>query len=289
MDVTATTAEMRYYHLEFMPNLINWSAVENRVRRYESQFEYEARSLALAHVALESHFDLPADEVGDCITDGAKDRGIDAVYVQAVGTRSRIHLFNVKCCESVDHAEKNFPGGEVDKMLTFIADLLSRNQEMNNSCNGLLFSHVQNIWSLYESGITPEIVVHLVGNMAAVVPKEAQRFRATVAKYRYVTLHEDHLDALANSLVERTTPRIDRKLRVVDNNYFERVDGNIRGLIATVEAKDFIEFLRDPAEPSAVQPDLFNDNVRVYLTSKNKINRAILESSTSQKTHTSGT
>ena len=55
-----------------MPNLINWSAVESRVRRYEKQFEYKTRSLALIHAALESYFDLPADEIADCITDGAK-------------------------------------------------------------------------------------------------------------------------------------------------------------------------------------------------------------------------
>jgi hypothetical protein len=69
---------------------------------------------------------------------------------------------------------------------------------------------------------------------------------------------------------------------VIDNNYFERVDGNIRGLIATVEARELVDFIRDPADPTRVYLDLFNDNVRVYLTSKNKINKAILQSALSE-------
>ncbi len=265
-----------------MPNLINWSAVENRIRRYEKQFEYETRSLALIHVGLESHFDLSPDEIADCITDGARDRGIDAVYVERVGSRERIHLINAKCCDKVDSADKFFPSNEVDKILSFIADLLSRNGDMQKSCNALLFVHVQAIWALYESGVTPELMVHLIGNMGALLQDEAQRFRNAVAPYRYVTLHEDTLDVLANSLIERETPRIDRQIRVIDNNYFERVDGNIRGLIATVEARELVDFIRDPADPTSVYLDLFNDNVRVYLTSKNKINRAILQSALSE-------
>ena len=79
-----------------MPNLINWSAVENRVRRYRKQFDYETRSLALIHVALESHFDLPADQVEHCITDGARDRSIDAVYFELLGTRSRVHFITIQ-------------------------------------------------------------------------------------------------------------------------------------------------------------------------------------------------
>src|SRR5712664_3058473 len=100
-----------------MPNLINWSAVENRVRRYKEQFGYETRSQALIHVALESHFDLPADDIVDCITDGAKDRGIDAVYIDNVGTRLRIHLLNAKCCATVENADNRFPANELDKIL----------------------------------------------------------------------------------------------------------------------------------------------------------------------------
>src|SRR5712692_6263860 len=112
-----------------MPNLINWSSVENRVRRYVKEFGYANRSLALIHVALEWNFDLPADQIDECITDGAKDRGIDAVYLEVVGTRNRIHLINAKCCERADKADNRFPSGELDKVLSFLADLISRSPQ----------------------------------------------------------------------------------------------------------------------------------------------------------------
>ncbi len=60
-------------------------------------------------------------------------------------------------------------------------------------------------------------------------------------------------------------------------NYFERTDGNIRGLIATIEAEELIKLIRDPTSPEEVRSSVFNDNVRIYLTRKNPINKKIID------------
>jgi len=77
--------------------------------------------------------------------------------------------------------------------------------------------------------------------------------------------------------------QIDKTLQAVDKNYFERTDGNIRGLICTFEATEIVNLISDPDDPTKVRRDVFNDNVRIYLTQRNSVNKKILATALSDK------
>lgn len=260
-----------------MPTLIDWSTVNSKVESYQQLYDYDQPSLALTHVALEALFGLSYEDVREAITDGPNDRGIDAVIIEQLVDGDVIHLFQMKYVTEFERASNNFPAGEIDKLLSFVGELLQKVPTLERSCNPLLWGKVQEIWDVFDRG-TPSFVVHTVGNLGPLVSTERERLESSIRQYRIFSVKEHTLEGLATLLLEARAPRIDRQIRLVDNQYFERVDGNIRGLIATVEATELVEMIRDPRDPNSVNRDIFEENVRVYLTSRNRINKRILES-----------
>ncbi len=263
-----------------MATLIDWSAVEAQINGNVDLYEYESRSQALAHTVLERLFGLSAEEIGEDITDGSKDRGIDAVHVEESVDGVVVHLFQFKTVSSFDKRDNNFPSSEIDKILSFVSDLLAKKEEMQDICNAVLWEKILEIWGVFDQG-TPKFVIHLASNTGELTPEERKRLESALSPYRIFHVKEHSLTTIARLLIESKTPQLDRELRLVDNQYFERVDGNIRGLVATIEANELISIIRDPEEPSDVVREIFDENVRIYLTSRNKINKKIIESALS--------
>jgi hypothetical protein len=263
-----------------MAMLIDWSEVDLKIQAYCSQFQHDTRSMALTHIVLEHLFGLSPDEVDECITDGAQDRGIDAVVIPETDQAAMIHLFQAKCVDTFDKADNNFPSGEIDKLLSFIADLLRKEPGLEHTCNPLLWGKVQEIWDAFTHG-APKFTVHLVGNQAPLTLTEQARLETSLTPYRNFTVRHHSLESIARLILEAQQPRIDRKLQLVDDQYFERVDGNIRGLVATVQGIDLVRMITDPNDSSLPLLEIFQENARVYLTQKNKINKRIFESALS--------
>jgi hypothetical protein len=264
-----------------MATLIDWSTVQTKIDSYKDLFDYENSSLALSHVLLETLFALSPEEISESITDGPNDRGVDAVALQELNEGDVVHLFQVKHVTQFTKASNNFPSNEIDKLLSFISDLLQKKPNLERTCNPLLWGKVQEIWEAFEHG-TPSFVVHLAGNLRPLISTERERFHQSLQPYRSFSVKEHALESLAGLLLDFKAPRIERQIRLVDNQYFERVDGNIRGLVATVQAADLVDLIRDPDVPSSVLLEIFDENVRVYLTNKNRINRRIIQSALSE-------
>ncbi len=260
-----------------MTTLIDWSTLQTKIAAYSRLHGYTTASHALLHVVAETLLAVTPEEFSEGLTDGSRDRGIDAVLIQEDQEGAVVHLFQSKCVTDFDKASNNFPSNEIDKILSFVADLLARSGDLEQSANPLLFGRVRDIWDLFERG-TPRFVVHLVSNQAALVADERRRLEASLSPYRYFTVEEHTLASIASLLIAAHAPAIDAELRLVDNQYFERVDGNIRGLVATVEASQVVQMIRDPENADSVRRSIFEENVRIYLGTRNRINRSILES-----------
>lgn len=157
-----------------MATLIDWSEVDLKIQAYCSQFQYDTRSMALTHIVLEHMFGMSPDEVDESITDGTQDRGIDAVVIPEGRQPAVIHLFQVKCVDAFEKADNNFPSTEIDKLLSFLADLLRKEAGMEITCNPLLWGKVQEIWDAFEYGV-PKFTVHMVGNQAPITISDEHR------------------------------------------------------------------------------------------------------------------
>jgi len=266
-----------------MATLIDWNALSHKIKSYSGESPYcTTPSRCFTYLALEYLLSLSPEEIEDAITDGPNDRGIDAVYVDDRDGRNVIHLFQFKHVSSFQKSKRNFPSTEIDKLLSFCADLLNQDSNMQQTCNPILWTKVQEIWDALKNP-GPSFEVHFCANMAGLVETHKARVASALASYRSFTVNHHTVDSLVGLFMERQRPKIDAKLTVVDKNYFERTDGNLRGLIVTLEATEIIKLVADPADPSQVRLDVFNDNVRVYLTRKNRINKKIHATAVSDK------
>jgi hypothetical protein len=179
-----------------MATLLDWNAVSHKVKSYIGESPYcTTPSRAFTYLALEYLLSLSPEEIEDVITDGPNDRGIDAVYVDERDGRNVVHLFQFKHVNSFAHAKRNFPSTEVDKLLSFCADLLNQEPGMQHTCNPLLWTKVQEIWGALNNP-SPSFEVHFCGNMTGLVETQKERVVSSLAGYRSFTVNHHTLDSL---------------------------------------------------------------------------------------------
>ena len=265
-----------------MANLLDWNTLEHKVKAYldlDNGIDIPQKAFPILMVS--ALLNVSDEEAEDSITDGAKDRGVDAVFVDDRDGRNSVHVFQFKYANTFENTKKNFPSGEIDKLVSFFDDLLDENKSLEDTCNPILWNKVKEMW-LALNRPNPSIEVHFCGNTLPMQEAEQKRANNSIGKYKYFNLHHHSLDSIVNLFVDKKSVSINDQIQVVDKDYFDRTDGSIRGLICTVEASEIVRIITDPESPSEVRKEIFNDNVRVYLSRTNKINRKIIETALSE-------
>lgn len=263
-----------------MATLLDWGNVDAAAAQIEKNLNLETRREAFTLLCLASILRIDFDEARGSVTDGAEDRGVDAVYLDERFGRRVIHLFQFKCHSRFGSSGRNFPSTEIDKLLAFISDCFGQVDGFIGTCNPLLQQKVLDIWDFVESGAC-QVEVHLCSNGERLVAEQKARFEASLAKFKFFQLHETDLDTLSDTVSRRRATEREILLRIVEEQVYERTDGNVRAVIGTVRGDEFIEALTDPLKPSQLDPDLFEENVRVYLGEQNDINRRIFDTAVS--------
>jgi hypothetical protein len=265
-----------------MANLLDWNTLDHKVKAYldpDNGIDIEQKAFPILMVS--SLLMVSDEEAEDSITDGSKDRGVDAVFVDDRDGRNSIHVFQFKYVNTYENTKKNFPGGEIDKLVSFFADLLDLNKSLEDTSNPILWNKVKEMWIALDKP-KPSIEVHFCGNTLPMQEAEITRAETSLGKFKYFNIHHHSLDSIVTMFVDKKSAKINNQIQVVDKDYFDRTDGSIRGLICTVEANEIVRIISDPDDPSIVQREIFNDNVRVYLSRTNKINRKIIETALSE-------
>ncbi len=198
-----------------MATLLDWHAVSNKVKSYAGESPFCTNpSRTFAYLALEYLLCLSSEEIEDAITDGPNDRGIDAVYVDDRDGRNVIHLFQFKHVNSFSNAKKNFPSTEIDKLLSFCADLLNEDPGMKKTCNPILWTKVQEIWNALKNP-TPSFEVHFCGNMGGFIETQKQRVCSALNQYRSFTVNHHTLDSLVNLFLRKSSRRSMRNFELL--------------------------------------------------------------------------
>ena len=115
-----------------MANLLDWNTLDHKVKAYldeENGIDTEQKAFPILMVA--SLLGVSDEEAEDSITDGSKDRGVDAVFIDDRDGRNAIHVFQFKYVNTFENTKKNFPSGEIDKLVSFFDDVLDLNKSLN--------------------------------------------------------------------------------------------------------------------------------------------------------------
>lgn len=260
-----------------MSNLSTFSTIQERVRKYQEDYGLESSSIAFEYVALEAILNLNDDEIEDAITDGSMDGGIDAIKIDG----RDVHVFSFKYTDSFENTKNNFPENEIDKIIVTMERIYSKSL-VENDVNEILWERIQEIWDLFNSGPL-NFKYYLCSNKKKPAEHAKRKFENSLSKYRYVEFFFYDQEDIVSKILEKKYQKIDGEIHFVDTQYFDRSDGALKGVVATVAAIELIELIRDPDNPEKLMEDVFNDNIRVYLKLKNRINQSIYETALSDE------
>lgn len=219
--------------------------IDGKVDRVLSRLGSREKSYGFLHMVLEKLFPKADEEIASLITDGGNDRGADAVHIRVDGGNAYISIIQCKYAQSVKNAGKNFPGSEVDKLISLITDIANKAEGVIDTVNLVLARKIEDIWRLVEGGKTIFIHVFFVSNTMPLVKLENQRFLAFCKQYGMISFEELSFSSIAALITSDGRPREDGVLDCIDLQKFERIDCDIRGLIANVDATSYISMITD--------------------------------------------
>jgi len=248
--------------------LLDWSLIEKGI---ESRLPSSpSREHAFQSYVLENVFAVLPDATDEYIVDGGLDRGIDFVYIDH--DARTINIASTKVVISFKKAVRNFPGAAIDKIISFVDDLIHRRESLLDETNPLLKLKIQEIWDVLEQD-TYQIAVHLFSNQACLIPIERDRLLTFLNGYK-ISLYERHLFELSHGVIRASKPRFTKTIRATNGNSFEYAEHGARAIMARLRLPDLYEFLVDTA---AVGFDerLVAQNVRYFLGNTGPVNREI--------------
>ncbi len=261
-----------------MTNLSTFSMLHERVAKYKVDYSLETNSAAFSWLALETILHLNSDDIEDAITDGTMDGGIDAIFI----SDRTVNVFTFKYTDSFEHSRRNFPETDLDRLLVTMQGIYGVTLS-KDSVNEALWEKANEIWGLYSVGALT-FRYYICSNKEKPVEHARRRFENTLREYRLVEFHYLDQEDLVNKILERKYRRVNGQLTFVDKQYFERSDGNVKGIVATVAADDLVKLVCDPDDPEQINEDVFNDNIRIYKKG-NRINERILETALSDENY----
>lgn len=257
-----------------MPNLNTFSTLHERVKKCRADCSLEDNSTAFMWLALETILQLNSDDIEDAITDGGQDGGVDAIHI----AERTVSLFTFKYTETFDNCSKNFPEKDIDSFVLTAQGICQKSLQ-KDVVNQAVWDKVHEIWSLFQDGPL-SFKFYVCSNKLPPAEAARKKFENALRPFRFVEFHYLDQEEIVNKLLERKFRRVDGKLTFIDKQYFERGEGGVKGIVATVAATDLVKLVTDPTDSSRINEDAFNDNVRVYQR-QNRINQRILETALS--------
>jgi hypothetical protein len=280
-------------------NLQKFSTLHQHVKAARSRLKLPGVPEAFPFVLLPLIVGLREDEVEATITDNhfqkvrkraaGHDRGTDTIHIETDGTDSTIHIFNLKYKADFDKTDGFFPSSEIDKVMEFIRAVHLKDLALLGDANQVLIDKVREIWDEVENRRT-NFILHFASNLTeGFAPDEDRRLQNLLSSFNTVSYDVETQSTIAARLADKNRKRINGKLIAIDKNLFETSGGSVRALVVHADAVQVLRLLcDDPAlrgdpqntdlallKTKKLEDGAFDDNVRIYLKQKPKINKNI--------------
>lgn len=262
---------------------LEFSLIESKVVKAAQMIGIDEKSTAFLYLMLDSIFPRSGEDISSLITDGGADRGADAVYIQETGNSVHVTIVQSKYASKIKVANRNFPGSEVDKLISLVRDIADRVDGLLDHVNVLLKSKIADLWKLIDSGKIIHFNILFVSNGLPLAAHERSRIDSFCSQYDFVSVEELSYPSIISLLSNDGRSKEDGILDTVDVQKYERVDCDIRGLVANVDATSFIEMISNDGR--SIKRHLFDENIRGFLGLDGGYNRQIHSSALSVENH----
>lgn len=215
---------------------------------------------------LRNIFNLDEYETKDCITDGAGDKQIDAVYIN--NQNSTIYIIQGKFYEKENIDSK--PLREVLSSWIQIQNL----EELQNNANEKLKVKITEIASALDDDYSICFELITTSELTDSARNDLEIFQKTISENdkfnaNLIVIDNETLQTRYNEALNMNRPYINHNFSVESNKYMEMYIGNKKAVIAAIPLKECIKI------PGIKDGSLFRKNVRQSLGMDNKVNKGI--------------
>lgn len=263
---------------------VEWDIVNGRVQAAVTAHGLRNSSLGFLHVVLEQFFPGRNGGFTEIITDGGNDLGIDAIEVIERGDQAEVLLFQSKYRDSLKSADRTINDADVLKISSFLHALFDKSEHLLATGNLQLTEAVRRIWRVHEHGTLCRYRIVLCSNDRGLSPSAKTLLESALQGLPGVDYEVYGARELIRDVGVAGSQRETGSLSVVGREVFERTDGDIRGLIASVDAASFVAMIQTD-DGRAVKRHLFDDNLRVFLGANGGFNSQIISTATSDDSH----
>ena len=199
---------------------LEYSMIDGKVGRVMNRLGSQQRGYGFLYMALETIFPRADEEISSLITDGGNDRGADAVHIHVEGGAAYINIIQSKYAQSLKNAGKNFPGSEIDKLISLITDIANKTEGLISTVNPILASKINDIWRLVDQGKSIFFKIFLISNTMPLISLERQRLASFCKQYDMVSFEEMPFSAISGLLSSDSRPHEDGVLDCIDVQKF---------------------------------------------------------------------
>ena len=266
-----------------MPQMsrLDWDLTNARIKTVASQHQLKTPSVGLLWLALQQYFPSQDTAFQELITDGPDDRGVDAIHLVGNDDAVTVYIFQCKIRESIEGTSKTINVDDVLKSTNFISQLINKSDDLRKCGNLRLREGIERIWNLHEAGTYCSYELVFVSNDSGIGDAAKANLASFAAEHPQVKYGQYAASDLIRDLSRTRKDAEDGQLQAISKEIFERSDGDIRGLVASVDARSLIALITE-ADGGTVKRHIFDDNLRVYLGSNSGYNSHIVETATSQ-------
>lgn len=259
---------------------MDWDIIDARVMKACDRHKFQKRTVGFLAIVIDQVFPGHEDQLQEIITDGPDDKGVDAIHIVEGESSAEVFIFQSKYRESHGTCHKTINDAEVLKIGLFLNELFDKSDSLAGSGNFQLQEAVSRIWELHDKGKICRYKVIFCSNGAGFSTSAQGIAESVKASHSEVgfEFYSGHDVVQAMAIEGRDAE--DGQLQVISKEILERSDGDVRGVIASVDAQSFVDLITaDDGE--TIKRHLFDDNLRVFLGAKGGYNQDIISTATS--------
>lgn len=259
---------------------MDWDIIEARVVKACHRHQFQKKTVGFLSIVIDQIFPGHEDQLQEVITDGPDDRGVDAIHIVEGESSAEVFIFQSKYRESQAACSKTINDVEVLKVSLFLNELFDKAGALSASGNFRLQESVQRIWELHDKGKICRYRVIFCSNGSGFATSAQGIIDSVKASHPSVSFefYSGHDVVHAMAIEGRNSE--DGHLQVIGKEILERSDGDVRGVIASVDARSFVDLIT-AEDGETIKRHLFDDNLRVFLGAKGGYNQAIISTATS--------
>lgn len=263
---------------------MDWDIIDARVNAAQQRQSSPTKSIAFLSIVVEQIFPGTEELLPELITDGSDDRGVDGIHIIEGDVNADVFIFQSKYRDSHATCQRTINDAEILKISLFLNELFDKADALAQCNNFRLKQIVQRIWDLHDKGKICRYHVIFCSNGGGfslsaqkIIETTCQNFSSVVFEFYGAP------QIIAAMSLEGRKPE-NGQLQVISKEILERSDGDVRGVIASVDAPSFIKLITTD-DGSGIKRHLFDDNLRVFLGAKGGYNQSIINTATSSDSY----